>query len=51
MATLQLTTSTTADFDQGEVYFIGNATTVIRSGASVAAIHCGLNVYVSPWAR
>lgn len=30
MTTLELTTSGTADFNEGEVYFIGNATTLIR---------------------
>jgi L-ascorbate metabolism protein UlaG (beta-lactamase superfamily) len=32
MASLELTSSGTAHFDEGDVYFIGNATTLIRFG-------------------
>ena len=31
MTSLELTSSGTADFGDGDVYFIGNATTLIRS--------------------
>ena len=40
MTSLNLTGSGTADFDEGDVYFIGNATTLIR--------FCGLTILTDP---
>jgi L-ascorbate metabolism protein UlaG (beta-lactamase superfamily) len=40
MTSLDLTSSGTADFDEGDVYFIGNATTLIR--------FCGLTILTDP---
>src|ERR1700761_5067324 len=40
MASLDLTGSGAADFDEGDVYFIGNATTLIR--------FCGLTILTDP---
>ena len=37
MSVLQLPEGESADFSQGEVYFIGNATTLIRFGPYVHA--------------
>ena len=58
MATLELTSSGTADFTEGEVYFIGNATTLIRFGGLTvltdpAFLHKGEHVYLGHgiWAR
>lgn len=56
--TLQLNSSGTADFDEGDVYFIGNATTVIRFGGLTiltdpAFLHKGEHVDLGHgiWAR
>ena len=58
MTSLELTSSGPADFDQGEVYFIGNATTLIRFGGLTiltdpAFLHKGEHVYLGHgiWAR
>src|SRR5258708_37891328 len=58
MNSLELTSSGTAQFDQGEVYFIGNATTLIRFGGLTiltdpAFLHKGEHVYLGHgiWAR
>lgn len=58
MNALELTSSGTADFDQGSVYFIGNATTVIRFGGLTiltdpAFLHRGEHVDLGHgiWAR
>ncbi len=58
MTSLQLTSSGPVDFDEGEVYFIGNATTVIRfAGLTVltdpAFLHAGEHVDLGHgiWAR
>ncbi|SPM37341.1 L-ascorbate metabolism protein UlaG, beta-lactamase superfamily [Mycobacterium rhizamassiliense] len=58
MASLELTGSDTADFDKGEVYFIGNATTLIRFGGLTiltdpAFLHKGEHVFLGHgiWAR
>ncbi|WP_101949120.1 MBL fold metallo-hydrolase [Mycobacterium sp. 3519A] len=58
MNVLELTGSAAADFDQGEVYFIGNATTLIRFGGLTiltdpAFLHKGEHVYLGHgvWAR
>jgi L-ascorbate metabolism protein UlaG (beta-lactamase superfamily) len=40
MTFLELTSSGTADFNEGEIYFIGNATTLIR--------FCGLTILTDP---
>lgn len=53
MRSLALTSSETADFSQGEVYFIGNATSVIRFGGLTvltdpAFLHKGEHVF-GPW--
>src|SRR6201992_3053304 len=58
MATLELSPSGTADYDEGGVYFIGNATTLIRfAGLTIltdpAFLHMGEHVYLGHgiWAR
>lgn len=58
MRSLDLTSSETADFSQGEVYFIGNATTLIRFGGLTiltdpAFLHKGEHVFLGHgiWAR
>ena len=58
MASLELTSSGTADFSQGAVYFIGNATTLITFGGLTiltdpAFLHKGEHVYLGHgvWAR
>jgi L-ascorbate metabolism protein UlaG (beta-lactamase superfamily) len=58
MTTLEITDSGTADFSQGDVYFIGNATTLIRFGGLTvltdpAFLHKGEHVYLGHgiWAR
>ena len=58
MTSLQLTGSETADFTEGEVYFIGNATTLIRFGGLTiltdpAFLHKGEHVHLGHgiWAR
>ena len=58
MTSLELTSSGTADFGGGEVYFIGNATTMIRFGGLTiltdpAFLHKGEHVYLGHgiWAR
>jgi L-ascorbate metabolism protein UlaG (beta-lactamase superfamily) len=58
MTSLELTSSGTAEFDEGEVYFIGNATTLIRFGGLTiltdpAFLHKGEHVYLGHgiWAR
>ena len=55
---MELTSSGTADFGEGEVYFIGNATTLIRFGGLTiltdpAFLHKGEHVYLGHgiWAR
>ena len=40
MTSLELTSNGPADFDEGDVYFIGNATTLIR--------FCGLTILTVP---
>src|SRR5882757_8111998 len=49
MTSLELTSSGTAEFNEGDVYFIGNATTLIRFGGITiltdpAFLHKGLHV-------
>ena len=58
MTSLELTGSGTADFSEGDVYFIGNATTLIRfCGLTIltdpAFLHKGEHVYLGHgiWAR
>ncbi len=58
MASLELTSSVAADFDEGSVYFIGNATTLIRFGGLTiltdpAFLHQGEHVDLGHgiWAR
>ncbi|MFG1929391.1 MBL fold metallo-hydrolase [Mycobacterium sp. NPDC048908] len=58
MTVLELTSGAAADFDQGEVYFIGNATTLIRFGGLTiltdpAFLHKGEHVHLGHgvWAR
>jgi L-ascorbate metabolism protein UlaG (beta-lactamase superfamily) len=58
MASLELTSSGTADFSEGDVYFIGNATTLIRFGGLTiltdpAFLHKGEHVDLGHgiWAR
>jgi L-ascorbate metabolism protein UlaG (beta-lactamase superfamily) len=58
MTTLELTGSKTADFGKGEVYFIGNATTLIRFGGLTiltdpAFLHKGAHINLGHgiWAR
>ncbi|OBJ79148.1 MBL fold metallo-hydrolase [Mycobacterium colombiense] len=58
MRSLELTSSENADFSQGDVYFIGNATTLIRFGGLTiltdpAFLHKGEHVYLGHgiWAR
>jgi L-ascorbate metabolism protein UlaG (beta-lactamase superfamily) len=58
MRSLELTSSEAADFSQGEVYFIGNATTLIRFGGLTtltdpAFLHKGEHVFLGHgiWAR
>src|ERR1700748_2179188 len=58
MTTLELTSSGTADFSAGEVYFIGNATTLIGFGGLTiltdpAFLHKGEHVFLGHgiWAR
>ena len=58
MTSLELTGSGTADFSAGDVYFIGNATTLIRFGGLTvltdpAFLHKGEHVYLGHgiWAR
>ena len=58
MTSLELTDSGTAEFDEGDVYFIGNATTLIRFGGLTiltdpAFLHKGEHVYLGHgiWAR
>ena len=58
MNALELTSSGTADFDEGDVYFIGNATTLIRFGGLTiltdpAFLHKGEHVNLGHgiWAR
>jgi L-ascorbate metabolism protein UlaG (beta-lactamase superfamily) len=58
MTSLELTSSGTADFNEGNVYFIGNATTLIRFGGLTiltdpAFLHKGEHVYLGHgiWAR
>lgn len=58
MKSLKLTSNESADFSQGEVYFIGNATTLIRFGGLTiltdpAFLHKGEHVYLGHgiWAR
>ncbi len=58
MRSLDLTSSDTADFSRGEVYFIGNATTLIRFGGLTvltdpAFLHKGEHVFLGHgiWAR
>ncbi|MGA8332175.1 MAG: MBL fold metallo-hydrolase, partial [Mycobacterium sp.] len=58
MTSLELTSSGTAEFGEGEVYFIGNATTLIRFGGLTiltdpAFLHKGEHVYLGHgiWAR
>ncbi|OBF39447.1 MBL fold metallo-hydrolase [Mycobacterium sp. ACS1612] len=58
MNVLELNCSAAADFDQGEVYFIGNATTLIRFGGLTiltdpAFLHKGEHVHLGHgiWAR
>ena len=51
MTSLELTGSATADFDKGDVYFIGNATTLIRFGGLTiltdpAFLHKGEHVHL-----
>jgi L-ascorbate metabolism protein UlaG (beta-lactamase superfamily) len=51
VATLELTSDWTADFSEGDVYFIGNATTLIRFGGLTvltdpAFLHKGEHVYL-----
>ena len=52
MTSLELASNGTADFDQGDVYFIGNATTLIRFGGLTiltdpAFLHKGCLLYTS----
>src|SRR5258707_10657481 len=58
MSTLELTSSDTAEFNEGDIYFIGNATTLIRFGGLTiltdpAFLHKGEHVYLGHgiWAR
>src|SRR6476659_7752608 len=58
MASLELTAAETANFDEGDVYFIGNATVLIRFGGLTiltdpAFLHKGEHVYLGHgiWAR
>ena len=58
MTSLQLASTETPDFGQGEVYFIGNATTLIRFGGLTiltdpAFLHKGEHVFLGHgiWAR
>ncbi|MBS9535328.1 MBL fold metallo-hydrolase [Mycobacterium sp. M1] len=58
MASLELTGDGTADFSRGEVYFIGNATTLIRFGGLTVLtdptfLHKGQHVHLGHgiWAR
>jgi L-ascorbate metabolism protein UlaG (beta-lactamase superfamily) len=58
MTSLELTSNGPADFDEGDVYFIGNATTLIRfCGLTIltdpAFLHKGEHVYLGHgiWAR
>src|ERR1700759_1519605 len=58
MTSLQLASTETPDFGQGEVYFIGNATTLIRLGGLTiltdpAFLHKGEHVFLGHgiWAR
>src|SRR6201995_4319274 len=58
MTSLQLASTETPDFGQGEVYFIGNATTLIRFGGlpiltDPAFLHKGEHVFLGHgiWAR
>ncbi|MCV7030932.1 MBL fold metallo-hydrolase [Mycobacterium sherrisii] len=58
MTSLQLPAGETADFTEGDVYFIGNATTLIRFGGLTiltdpAFLHKGEHVYLGHgiWAR
>ena len=58
MTVLQLADGEAADFSQGEVYFIGNATTLIRFGGFTiltdpAFMHAGTHTYLGHgiWAR
>jgi L-ascorbate metabolism protein UlaG (beta-lactamase superfamily) len=58
MTSLELTSSGTADFAEGSVYFIGNATTLIRFGGLTiltdpAFLHKGEHVFLGHgiWAR
>jgi hypothetical protein len=58
MTSLELTSSGTASFDKGDVYFIGNATTLIRFGGLTiltdpAFLHKGEHVHLGHgvWAR
>src|ERR1700727_2308636 len=58
MTSLELTSSGTAEFDEGNVYFIGNAPTVISFGGLTiltdpAFLHKGEHVYLGHgiWAR
>ncbi|OBB88508.1 MBL fold metallo-hydrolase [Mycobacterium colombiense] len=58
MRSLDLTSSDTADFSQGELYFIGNATTLVRFGGLTiltdpAFLHKGEHVFLGHgiWAR
>jgi Carbohydrate phosphorylase len=51
MTSLELTSSGTADFGEGDAYFIGNATTLIRFGGLTiltdpAFLHKGEHVYL-----
>jgi hypothetical protein len=54
MSSLELTGSGTADFSEGDVYFIGNPTTLIRFGGLTiltdpAFLHKGEHVLPGPW--
>src|ERR1700749_1259057 len=58
MTSLELTSNGSAEFDEGEVYFIGNATTLIRFGGLTiltdpAFLHKGEHVDLGHgiWAR
>ena len=58
MTSLELTGPGTADFSEGDVYFVGNATTLIRFGGlsiltDPAFLHKGEHVYLGHgnWAR
>ena len=58
MTSLELTSTGTADFTEGDVYFIGNATTLIRFGGLTiltdpAFLHKGEHVFLGHgiWAR